>query len=129
MSPFSKVLMNTICHIIIDGHAQEQYYVITHFIMLLQTIACIVDTSSTLYLVVKWVDPSTFLDPKFTVILCFAINMSFLLIIIVKLIITKGGDMLVRPNILKIYLGNLLLHLQMLCKTAVLSPLIRSSLL
>jgi len=127
MELFGKVLMNTICHIIIDGHAQEKYYIITHFVMLLQTIACITDPSSTLYLVVKWVDPSTYLDPYFTVILCFVINMSFLLLIIVKLIITKGGDMLVRPNIFKIYLGNLLLHLQMLCKTVVLSPLIRSS--
>jgi len=35
--------------------------------------------------------------------------------------------MLAKPDIIKIYLGNLLLHLQMLCKTAVLSPLIRSS--
>jgi len=129
MGSFANVFINTICHIIIDGHAQEKYYLVTHFIMLLQTIACITDPSSTLYLIVQWADPSTFLAPSFSIILCFVIIISFFLLIVVKLMITEGEDMLVRPNTLKIYLGNLLLHLQMLCKTTVLSPLIRSSIL
>ena len=77
----------------------------------------------------KWADPSTFLDPSFSIILCFVIIVSFFLLIVVKLIITEGDDMLVTPDIVQIYLGNLLLHLQMLCKTTVLSPLVRSSLL
>jgi hypothetical protein len=35
--------------------------------------------------------------------------------------------MLLRPNTLKIYLGNIILHLQMLSKTCVLAPLIRAT--
>jgi hypothetical protein len=37
--------------------------------------------------------------------------------------------MLVKPNTLKIYMGNILLHMQMLCKTTVLAPLIRATIL
>jgi len=129
MKSFTNVFINTICHIIIDGHAEEKYYLATHFIMLMQTIGCIADPSSNIYLIVKWTDPSTFLDPSFSIVVCFSIIMSFLFLIVVKLIMTESGDILVKPNTLKIYMGNILLHLQMLCKTTVLSPLIRSSLL
>jgi hypothetical protein len=129
MNKFTNKLINTICHIVIDGQAQEKYYLATHFIMLLQTLACIADPKSTLYLVVKWADPSTYLPPSFSIILTSAVIFSFLLTLTVKLIITEPDEMLVKPNTLKIYMGNLLLHLQMLCKTAVLSPLIRSALL
>jgi hypothetical protein len=122
-------LINTICHIVIDGQAQEKYYLATHLIMLLQTLACIADPRSTLFLVLKWSDPSTYLPPSFSIVLTSAITLSFLLTLAAKLIITEPDEILLKPNTLKIYLGNLLLHLQMLCKTAVLSPLIRSALL
>jgi hypothetical protein len=46
---FTNTLINTVCHIIIDGQAQEKFYLITHAIMLLQTIACIADPNSLLF--------------------------------------------------------------------------------
>jgi len=129
MRSFTNVLINTICHIIIDGKAKESFYILTHFIMLMQTIACIIDQDSTLYLIVKWFDPSTFLAPAFSIVVGFCIILIFLILIMVKIMITEGDDMLVKPNTFKIYMGNLLLHIQMFCKTTLLSPLIRSSLL
>lgn len=129
MRRLTNKLINTICHIVIDGQAQEKYYLATHLVMLLQTLACIADPRSTLYLVLKWADPSTYLPPSFSIVLTSAVTLSFLLALAAKLIITEPDEMLLKPNTLKIYMGNLLLHLQMLCKTAVLSPLIRSALL
>jgi hypothetical protein len=81
--------INTVCHITIDGQTSEKYYLITHYLMLLQTISTITDTRSTLYFIVKWADPSTFLDAQFTVIVCFVITMSFLLLFMLELKITE----------------------------------------
>lgn len=126
---FTNTLINTVCHIIIDGQAQEKFYIITHLIMLLQTIACIADPQSILFQLVRWADPSTYLDPAFSIVLCMVIVTLFSLLIVVKLLITESDEMLVKPNTLKIYMGNILLHMQMLCKTSVLAPLIRGTIL
>lgn len=128
MSP-TNTLINTVCHIIIDGQAQEKFYLITHLIMLLQTIACIADPNSVLFWLVHWADPSTYLAPAFSIIFCLIIVASFTLLIVAKILITEGDEMLVKPNTLKIYMGNILLHMQMLCKTTVLAPLIRGTIM
>lgn len=122
-------LINTVCHIIIDGRAHEKFYLIAHVIMLLQTISCIADPESFLFMLVRWADPSTYLDPTFSIVLCLVIVITFSLLIVAKLLITEPDDMLVKPNTLKIYMGNILLHLQMLCETSVLAPLIRATIL
>lgn len=127
MSRLANTLINTVCHIIIDGQAQEKFYLITHLIMLLQTIACVADPDSVLFRMVQWADPSTYLDPAFSIVLCLVIIIIFSFFIVVKLIITEPDEMLVKPNTLKIYMGNILLHMQMLCKTSVLAPLIRAT--
>ena len=127
MGRLANTLINTVCHIIIDGQAQEKFYLITHLVMLLQTIACIADPESLLFKIVQWADPSTYLDPAFSIVLCLVVIVLFSLFIVVKLAITEADEMLVKPNTLKIYLGNILLHLQMLCKTSVLAPLIRAT--
>jgi hypothetical protein len=125
----ASIFINTVCHIIIDGQAQEKFYLIAHLIMLLQTIACIAHPQSLLFTLTRWADPSTYLDPAFSIVLCLVIVITFSLLIIAKLIITESDDMLVKPNTLQIYMGNILLHLQMLSKTAVLAPLIRATIL
>lgn len=125
----ANTLINTVCHIIIDGRAHEKFYLITHVIMSLQTIACIADPESMLFMLVRWADPSTYLDPAFSIVICLVIVITFALLIVAKLLITEPDEMLLKPNTLKIYMGNILLHLQMLCKTSVLSPLIRATIL
>jgi hypothetical protein len=125
----ANTLINTVCHIIIDGRAHEKFYLITHVIMLLQTIACIADPESMLFMLVRWADPSTYLDPAFSIVICLVIVITFALLIVAKLLITEPDEMLLKPNTLKIYMGNILLHLQMLCKTSVLAPLIRATIL
>lgn len=82
-----------------------------------------------LFLITRWADPSTYLDPAFSIVLCLVIVIAFTLLIVAKLIITESDEMLVKPNTLKIYMGNILLHLQMLTKTTVLAPLIRATIL
>ena len=129
MTRLANTLFNTVCHIIIDGHAQEKFYLITHLIMLLQTIACIADPESVLFKMVQWADPSTYLDPAFSIVLCLLIIVVFALLIVAKLLITEPDEMLVKPNTLKIYMGNILLHLQILSKTSVLAPLIRATII
>ena len=126
---FANTFINTVCHIIIDGRAQEKFYIVSHVIMMLQTISCIAHPNSSLYLIVKWSDPSTFLPPSLSIFVCLAIVILFSILVIIKLAITENTEMVQQPNTLKIYMGNILLHLQMLNKTCVLAPLMRATIM
>jgi hypothetical protein len=89
MSKFLNTLINTICHVTIDGQVTEKFYLIAHLVMLLQTVACIADPNSLLFAIVKWADPSTFLDPAFSIVVSLVIIIALALLIVVKLVITE----------------------------------------
>lgn len=93
MMKFANTFINTVCHIIIDGRAHEKFYIVSHVIMMLQTISCIAHPNSSLYLIVKWSDPSTFLPPSLSIYVCLAIVILFSMLVIIKLAITENTEM------------------------------------
>jgi hypothetical protein len=69
---------------------ESKFIIVVYLIMTLQTIACIVSTDSTIYLVVRWADPSNFLPATFSIVVGLVIILSFLLIFIVKTMMTEN---------------------------------------
>lgn len=128
MGSFLDRALNTVCHVIVDGKANESFYLAIHLLMVLQTIACIAHPQSLLFAAVQWADPSNYLPPAFPILLCALIVFALTLLLALKLLITESSRHLLSPNIFKIYLGNLMLYLQMICKTSVLAPLVRATL-
>jgi hypothetical protein len=126
MKSLKNKLWNALCHIVIDGQLQPKFLMVSYLLMALQTMACLVSTDSTFYLVVKWADPSTFMTPAFSVMIGFVLVCLFLLIVGVKTAMAEDSEMLVRPTTMTMYLGNIFVHIQILCKTVLMVPLLRS---
>jgi hypothetical protein len=115
-------------HISLQEQVQPAFYLIMHFIAFMQTVANLVPSTSHLKTLVFWTDPSTYQPSSFVAPLTASMVFLALLLVIVRCWTLDDSDKISKPSIFLKILDTVTLYTLTICKTIILSPLLRSSL-
>ena len=112
-------------HLITHPHIHHPIRIFLHILAVLQIIVSIVPQQSHIYIILHWLDPSTFVQP--TILAASALlTMSILVALVLWKLVTGAGNAQ-KVSIEQQYVSNLILHLQLVLRSILYVPLLKIS--